>query len=339
MLTFSARNERIRLILTFLSETNGYQATMARMVEFVNGNMMVGSKVNQRTIESDLREIRQSYDIPISVHRSGKASYYVLDRQEYLPLINEEQKEDFGILFQLLRNHSTLRSVTWLKQLLRVEFGVEEKYFQEDVYFVDAVPEMPNEAQMVQLAIQIVQYAKKGEAIQFNYQATTGGKKAKFKSVAPLQVRRYDGRYYLLAMEVLDTSHPVVLATDPTTFVLDGIVGGEVYPAMEEDEGMGETLEESVPITFDHAALARAVDLPHYFDHCIGIVRPRGVSPQLIQLRFTQWACAYVLQHPLHPSQRIKKDGEDLLVTLYVYDTFELDFVLGRFGKECTRIQ
>jgi hypothetical protein len=335
MPTNSAKTERLQLIFKFFREFVGVQATMANLVKFVNGNARFGRAVNQRTIESDIREIRRSYDVNIQVKRQGVVRYYCIENEVFLPLIVDQEKDDFAILFQLLHNYREMRSVQWLQSLLQQEFGVDKKYFREDMYFVDAMPFIANEETMIQLAVNIVKYAKQGEAIQFSYDSVGTNASAKLKVVAPLQVRRYDGRYYLLAMEILDTVR-MEFAQYPHLFVLDRIEEGRVYPAIsEEGDGSNESGDDT--ITFDYKKLARDIDLPHYFQHCLGVVRPDDDQPKLIQLTFTDWARSYVKNQPIHASQNIRSDGQQLVITIFVYDTFEVDFILGKFGRFCER--
>jgi hypothetical protein len=78
---------------------------------------------------------------------------------------------------------------------------------------------------------QIIEYIKKGQAILFNYQ-----KKAvtEFKQVAPLQIRYYDNRYYMLASMIDEkTDQPT---NQLQTYCLDMFVEKKVNPAVDESD-------------------------------------------------------------------------------------------------------
>ena len=98
--------------------------------------------------------------------------------------------------------------------------------------------------ELLLLAGKIIEYIKKGQAILFQYdkEGVTS-----FRQVAPLQIRYYDNRYYLLASTIDDkTYQPTNLLQ---TFTLDLFVEKKVFPAIEE---IDENIEEPKFIYFDY---------------------------------------------------------------------------------------
>ncbi|MFM7822916.1 MAG: hypothetical protein ACKPB3_03985, partial [Bacteroidota bacterium] len=92
------------------------------------------------------------------------------------------------------------------------------------------------------------------------------------------------------------------------------------------------------PIKFDRHKLAMKVGVKDYFKHCIGVKRPHDKEPKEIRLKFTGWARAHVLNHPIHHSQEIIENKEDLIVSIFVYDTEELEYALSKYKDACSRL-
>jgi hypothetical protein len=74
-----------------------------------------------------------------------------------------------------------------------------------------------------------------------------------------------------------------------------------------------------------------------------------GTFPKTTEKSVTEWARLIV---PIttdvkiswngataETSQKVISNGDELLIEIYVYDTFELDFSLGRFREFCNRIK
>jgi hypothetical protein len=62
-------------------------------------------------------------------------------------------------------------------------------------------------------------------------------------------------------------------------------------------------------------------------------------KPKPIKIRFSGWAKSYVKNKKLHDSQIEINTHEDYVdIQIEVYETFELDFVLGRFREYAQRL-
>jgi hypothetical protein len=83
---------------------------------------------------------------------------------------------------------------------------------------------------------------------------------------------------------------------------------------------------------FSWQQMAQEVELKTHFKHCLGIARFKESIPELIRLKFTDWAISYVKSRRLHSSQRIVVDNPNyIVVELYIYRTYELSMLLSRF--------
>lgn len=197
------------------------------------------------------------------------------------------------------------------------------------------------------LTAEIIEYIKKGQAIYFEY-----FKQNNSKYVAPLQVRYYDGRYYLLGTEIDENNdyHPKSLLT---TYSIDNIVNLSVVPAIkEESHNHGEH------IFFDYIKLYKESHLELLLKHSFGIMYQSHINNNKIKkyrFKFTNWAISYVENKIFHPSQKIiEKTKEYIIIELTLWeildynklekegiefwDNKEVDFFVGRFGDKCERL-
>jgi hypothetical protein len=72
----------------------------------------------------------------------------------------------------------------------------------------------------------------------------------------------------------------------------------------------------------------------------LGIARFKESVPEVIRLKFTDWAISYVKSRRLHASQRIVVDNPNyLVVELYIYRTYELAMLLSRFRDFGTEVR
>lgn len=331
------KSERIELIINFLKTCRRKDATVANIIAYVNHHVSFGSPISRRTFESDLQSIRNDFGIDIEVTREGNSCYYSVDAEDFT---NDTMGEDFGILLQLINTHKELESVEWLKGILQTDYNIDASYFDNNDFFVLPKPKNSRHDKILKLAVEIIKYAKKGQSIQFYYHPANMGKKESAKCVAPLQVKFFDGRYYMVALDLIDFDNYNVFGTTPILYALDAIEGFNVYAAQKEYENEEHAKnEDDFNIYFNHAQLRKKIGLKNYFKDCIGIYRPKNREPKYIKLKFTDWARSYVLNQPIHSSQKEISKGDELIVEIYVYDTFELDFSLARFREFCIRMK
>ena len=261
-----------------------------------------------------------------------RKNYFVLEGFPENMSLTEEEKLTFPLLIGLLETEKKMASVEWLKSTLMDDFGYSDKDLKSYPYFVNAQPTLNSQDDLLMLAGKIIEYIKKGQAILFQYQ-----KKGitSFKQVAPLQIRYYDNRYYLLASTIDDITYkPTNLLQ---TFTLDMFVEKNVNPALDESD---ENATEPNYIFFDYETLYKATRLEELLKHCLGIWYDyKENNLKTYRLKFTDWTMGIVKNKKIHPSQKIIQDtSENLIIEINVWENHEIDYFLGRFGDKCERL-
>jgi hypothetical protein len=198
------------------------------------------------------------------------------------------------------------------------------------------------------LSSRLIEHIERQEAVQFLYNPVNASKEQKMQLVAPLQVRSYDGRFYLVGC-YWGSKGPY---ENITVYALDRIEGLDVNAAVDEDEYERKLEEfedsnETPVLRFNHKKLAKAVGLRNYFDHSIGVVVDSRMKPQDIYFKCRDWVVGYLENRPLHRSQRVlevlphqialRKD--EIVIGIHVYDTVEVEFATARFRNDCVRME
>jgi len=325
-------SERIIQIINFLNARRLKPPTLSEIVDHLNNHPDVHHEVSLRTVQRALQAIKEN-EINVKCRIVDGEYIYELDESNELPLIEEEDKADLGILLQLINTHEDLKSVSWLKSRLMEDYGMREEHFQKDDYFVLPKPIMRNHDKILRLAMEIVRFAKSGKVIQFWYQSINESDDTKLITVAPMQVRFYDGRYYLVGCTLNNKMEP---RSRQTMFSLDKINEQEISVAINETDDMIDDHVED--LTFNRKTLSKQIGLNDYFNNCVGIMRPESEKPKYILLKFSGWAIAHVLNNPIHHSQKVVESKENLTISIDVYDTNELQFVLNKYSTYCQRL-
>jgi hypothetical protein len=246
--------------------------------------------------------------------------------------LTEEEKLTFPLLIGLLDTEKNMNAVGWLKSALMDEFDYSKEDLNPYPYFVHVQPTLSSQDKLLILAGQIIEYIKKGQAILFQYQKRGF---TEFKQVAPLQIRYYDNRYYLLASTIDDTTYqPTNLLQ---TFTLDMFVEKNANPVVDERD---ENAVDPKYIFFDYPALYKATRLEELLKHSLGIWYDwKENKLKTFRLKFTDWAMGIVKNKKIHPSQQTIQDSpENLIIEITVWENHEIDYFLGRFGDKCERL-
>ena len=267
----------------------------------------------------------------INSRKFNGRNYFVLEGYPDNHNLTQEEQLTFPLLIGLLDTEKSMNSVEWLKSALMDEFDYSKEDLNPYPYFVHVQPTLNSQDKLLLLAGKIIEYIKKGQAILFQYQ-----KKGitEFKQVAPLQIRYYDNRYYLLASTIdVTTYQPTNLLQ---TFTLDMFVEKNVNPAVDESD---ENATEPKYIFFDYDALYKATRLEELLKHSLGIWYDwKNNKLKTFRLKFTDWAMGIVKNKKIHPSQKIIQDTtENLIIEITVWDNPEIDYFLGRYGNKCER--
>ncbi|WP_281298864.1 helix-turn-helix transcriptional regulator [Flavobacterium limnophilum] len=258
-------------------------------------------------------------------------SYFVLEGHPENLNLTEEEQLTLPLLLGLLDTEKTMNSVEWIKSVLMDEFDYSEEDLNPHPHFVHIEPALNSQDQLLILAGRIIEYIKKGQAIKFLYD-----KKgiATFKQVAPLQIRYYDNRYYLLGTDIDEnTNEAEVLLKN---YTLDKFMEKQVYPAILEDED-NDTVEKY--IYFDYQELYKNSNLEYLLNNSLGIWYDKENILKTFKLKFTDWAMGIVENKKIHHSQRIIEKRKDFtILEISVWDNREIDFFVGRFGNKCERL-
>ena len=268
----------------------------------------------------------------INSRKFNGRNYFVLEGYPDNLNLTQEEQLTFPLLIGLLDTEKAMNSVEWLKSALMDEFDYSKEDLNPYPYFVHVQPTLNSQDKLLILAGKIIEHIKKGQAILFQYQ-----KKgiSEFKQVAPLQIRYYDNRYYLLASTIdVTTYQPTKLLQ---TFTLDMFVEKNVNPAVDESD---ENATEPKYIFFDYDALYKATRLEELLKNSLGIwYNQKENNLKTFRLKFTDWAMGIVKNKKIHPSQKTIQDyPENLIIEITVWDNHEIDYFLGRFGDKCERL-
>lgn len=287
--------------------------------------------VSRRTFDRAKESlIEDGYVIP-SRKFNGR-NFFVLEGYPENMTFTEEEQLTFPLLLGLLDTEKKMNAVEWLKGALMDEFDFSKEDLTSYPYFVHMQPSLNAQDQLLILAGKIISYIKRGQAIKFLYNKKNGDE---FKQVAPLQIRYYDNRYYMLGSTIDDkTNQPTNLLQ---TFTLDKFVEKEVYPAIEERDD--DTTDEK-HLFFDYETLYKNTNLEYLLNNSLGIwYHCKTNQLKTFQLKFTDWAMGLVENKKIHPSQVIKqKNNNFVIVEITVWDNLEIDYFVNRFGANCERL-
>lgn len=82
-----------------------------------------------------------------------------------------------------------------------------------------------------------------------------------------------------------------------------------------------------------HAFVPTRIDFDDYFYDIIGVTHQTDSKLEKILLRFSAESLPYVLTKPLHPSQKRRKNGSEILIQITVKPNYEFYSVIRSFGK------
>lgn len=282
------------------------------------------------SFEKSLHRLRHVEGYEIEHFKEGSTHYYRLLKADHMPFLNDDEKEEMAFLMALMKMYEGLSSVTWLQDMLEKEYQVDAKYFERNKHFAMVHPKISNHSQLLQLARQIMVCIDQEEVILFAYRRVNDESKEHIKEIAPLQVRYYEGRYYLIGCETyyLDKTkehEPPQFKSHFSVYALDQFIDYAVTQGIDEDT-------EEI-IHFNYEALFEQTELATIFNDTIGIIVEKK-PVQVFRIRFKNWAKSYVLNKPLHHSQHIIEEKTDeVVVQIKVRPGVELDFQLSRFRE------
>lgn len=339
---------RLNLILSIIKNNT---ANLENLTELVNEKLKQENVkvVSERTIGRDINELKsKGYEIISKKGHENKNYYFIESVDDDLDFLTENEIKTLPIMMGLINTEENLSSINWLKKTLKSEFNFTSKELDPSPYFIKTNPSINFKEDLMLLTAEIIEFIKKGQAIYFIYLNSTQNKS---KYVAPLQVRYYDGRYYLLGTEI-DENNDYNPKSLLTTYSIDNIVNLSVVPAIKEDpHNHGDY------IFFDYEKLYKESHLEILLKNSFGIIYNSILNRNRIKkyrFKFTNWAISYVENKIFHPSQRVIEKTNDYIIielTLWeimdnikinegieYWDNKEVDFFIGRFGDKCVRL-
>ena len=230
-------------------------------------------RVSVRTLQRDIREIESLYGVYIKNHRSGK--YYYID-EEFEPETNERIFEAFDV-------YNALKIGEHAHQHLYLE----RRQTQGTQHLLGLLHAIRNKVQ-----------------ISFVYQKYHENEPTQ-RTVAPLALKEFKKRWYLIAYEVLKEQI--------RTFPIDRMSDLEI-------------LRKKSPKIQDF-------DLNEMMRYTFGIITPSKGCPEKIVLSFTPFQGKYVKSLPLHDTQKILMDNEDeLRVSLNIFPAHDFKMEILSLG-------
>lgn len=310
MLQLKAQSQRLQIILDFLKEQAFMRASFAQIQEHLNQLLpALGLRpISRRSLESDLQFLKSNSTEQILHVRVSKKHYYQLVAK---PQAAVSESLQMSMLQQI-------------GQQLGAKMQEPQHNLQDKLVF--SFSALNDDGQSLQMAATCLQAIEQQYLLQFLYQSAFGTYKSRLQVVAPLQVRFYEGRFYLVACEWSERQKTP--KQQIKVFAFDLIENYVAVPALaEREDGAEGELQ-----YFSWQQMAQEVALKTHFKHCLGIARFKESIPELIRLKFTDWAISYVKSRRLHSSQRIVVDNPNyIVVELYIYRTYELSMLLSRF--------
>lgn len=183
---------------------------------------------------------------------------------------------------------------------------------------------------LIQKIIDILGCINKQVAVEFNYHKVTDGAvhsdnhNIVYRQVFPLQVRNFEGRYYLVGIQI----GREIKSENIQHFPIDRI-------HRRVDIAFDETSEE--PIKFDWQSIVDQTQFSDHYTYCIGMYREFGksVEPKFVYRWFRGWAASQVQAVPLHHTQEIvQREGGNIRIRLFVFNTPDLQNLFNKFGTD-----
>ncbi|MBT2557504.1 WYL domain-containing protein [Hymenobacter sp. ISL-91] len=237
------------------------------------------SSYPRRTFERDLREIEDHFGLRIKCQRGQ--GYYIAE--------TDPQEPGHGRLLEALE----------LQEFLRLPAALAP--------FVQAETRRPQGLEHLRPLLAAMQA---GRVVEFDYRKfwEQTDAPAQRRTVGPLLLKEYRGRWYVLAAMV-GSGHLACFGLD------------RISQLVQLDH------PSTPPPNFNPAT---------YYTHAFGIIRPdTGEEPAGVVLRFSVMQGRYALSYPLHPSQRVLiQTEEEIRIELRIFDTHDFRMELLSYGPE-----
>lgn len=322
---------RQQLIINCLKERKS--ASLVEIMAYVNDRLedyfdgaVIKNGYGKSTFEKTLKDLRANLEFEIEHFVDKGVHLYRLKNKEFVPFLTETEKHGMGFLLRLIDIYDDLNAVKWLKEMLRTEFQIDAHHYTRAEHFVMSHPIINNHEKLLALSMKIIGHIERQEVICFTYKKVNNEADHLWKYIAPLQIRYFEGRYYLIGCEMNEDN---TFKPDFGTYPLDQIIDGYIAPVPDEN-----IEDEEYFIHFNHKEMVQRTELHSRYQDSLGIIADRN-RPQIIRIRFKNWAKSHVLNRMLHHSQRIiDMQVNHVDIEICVRKTVELDFQLARFRDQ-----
>ena len=317
------RKKRLIAIEKWLREGDGI--TFNKLLVLCN----TLGKLADRTLSKDIEFLRNTglEHGPINIVCEHQKYFIAATGKnwQYMDLA-EKEKATLPLVFSLLQPYSKIPSIAKVMQVLTHEHKLKQKAVKElSMVISQKTPELSD--RFIEMLTMIMICISKQVACEFNYYKVGEYERnsARLVSIFPLQIRIYEGRYYLIGIEVGKEITEEYLRL----FSLDRIHNNRVDYVLDENEDL---------ISFNWTEMVQISGLTHYFDHCIGILRNWYVDkePLLVYRWFKGWPASLIEAVPIHSSQQIvQRHNGAIRIQLNVYNNAELTNLFERYGENC----
>lgn len=258
-------------------------------------------------LNKDLAAMKEMYGAPIVYHKQkGGYCYSEPDFSiSEFPLTEEEREAlDFSTaLLQQIRGtrlfqqfENAINKVIEGYRISKI-IGVSQKQFLQ----VEEPVKQPNSPYLEQLLQSIIHQ----QALDITYQGY--GREPKLHHFSAHLIKEYRNCWYVVGYS--DRSKNLLM------FALDRIknIASSDTPYLKVE----------------------GFDPDDFFRYSFGITQIHGAKPEKVLLQFTAYQAPFILNQPLHHSQKVLKQNEDVVeIEYHVYITTELVMTILSYGKE-----
>lgn len=289
------------------------------------------SKRKEKVLERIINKMENEDDYVFDKRTPGHERTYTILSIPNDVILTDEEKLAFPVMIGLMPSEKTIPTVSKIKKLIQNDYGLDDSEIETGKFFFKSEPEINNHRKIILLAGKLIDFAKKGIAIKYVYKNKSGIED--FKFIAPLQIRLYDHRYYLLGLDLDENNEPKDILKN---YCLDTFSNYEVFGADLETEDGANSDE---PIRFNHEEYYKKSNLENKLTNSIGIWYDPDNHLITYRLKFYDWAKGHVLNRKLHHSQQTIDDIDNyVIIRITVWDNFEIDYILNRYGAACERL-
>jgi predicted DNA-binding transcriptional regulator YafY len=284
--------------------------SLQNLVAKVNERLqeLYGHAASKRTIQDDLRHMKEEKQAPIEKNKIGSATYFFYSDANYsiknLPIKDEE-------ITYLRDAINMLRQVNDFKIIQDVEDIVNKLQNTVNTNMAGGPSIIQFEKNTAALGIEYVDdiftAIKEKIVLRIRYQSFKANNPEEHLFCAYL-LKEYRNRWFVIGRKENTTSLTIL--------------------ALDRIKGIKTSAQEYICNDFFNSDT--------YFNHLIGVTIPAGEEPQSIEIKVKANQVPYILTKPIHHSQEIAKryKNGDVIIRLYLINNYEFRSVLLGYGAD-----